>query len=140
MRALLSRIVRAGERAPGFWRARAIVLTHLAAAHRRRLKGTTFVGVTGSAGKTTTTLLTAAVLATAGKVRSSKRNRIDGVTDAALATKPTDDFSVVELSAYPRGSLDQAISIVRPKIGVVTSIGTDHLRAFPSIDAIAAEK
>lgn len=140
MRSLLTWIVRAGERAPGFWRARAFFLTHLAAARRRRLANTTFVGITGSAGKTTTTLLTAAVLSVAGKVHLSKRNLVDGVVDAVLATQPSDDFSVIELSAYPKGALDQSLSTVKPRIGVVTAIGTDHLRAFPSIEAIAAEK
>ena len=140
MRAILSRILRAGERAPGFWRARSFLLLHLAAARRRRLTRVTFIGITGSAGKTTTMLLTAAVLSVTGKVRSSRRNRVDGVMDIVLATKPSDDFSVIELSAYPKNSLDHSLAIVRPKIGVITSIGTDHIRAFQSVEAIAAEK
>jgi UDP-N-acetylmuramoyl-tripeptide--D-alanyl-D-alanine ligase len=140
MRAILSRILRAGERAPGFWRARSFLLAHLAAAHRRRLAGITFVGITGSAGKTTTMLLTAAVLSAAGKVRSSRRNKVDGVVDIVLATRPSDDFSVIELSAYPKGSLDRSLAMVKPGIGVITSIGTDHIRAFHSLEAIAAEK
>ena len=65
---------------------------------------------------------------------------MDGVIDIVLATKPSDDFSVIELSAYPKFSLDRSLAMVKPRIGVITSIGTDHLRAFQSIEAIAAEK
>ena len=37
-------------------------------------------------------------------------------------------------------SLEPALALVKPSIGVVTSIGTDHISAFGSIEAIAAEK
>src|SRR3546814_14839546 len=59
---------------------------------------------------------------------------------AVLATKPSDDFCVVELGADKPGSLDRSLATVKPRIGVVTSVGTDHLTAFHSIEAIAAEQ
>src|SRR3546814_4221680 len=57
-----------------------------------------------------------------------------------VATPPGDDFRVIEFSAGGPGALDRPLATVRPRIGVVTTIGTDHLKAFHSIEAIAEEK
>ncbi len=127
---------------PGLWRARAFLRAKVAAAHRRRLGKTTFVAVTGSAGKSTTTFLSMAVLGSAGKIRRSSGtlNDFDHINRLVIATPPDDDFSVIEVSAGRPGAMDQPLGIVRPVIGVVTSIGTDHMKAFQSVEAIAEEK
>jgi aminoacyl-tRNA hydrolase len=46
----------------------------------------------------------------------------------------------MEISAGKPGALDRPLATVRPRIGVVTSIGGDHLKAFHSVEAIAEEK
>src|SRR3546814_3720871 len=93
---MLSQLVHAAERIPGWWRMRPLVMPPLADLHRRRLDGVTFVAVTGSAGKTTTSLLAAAVLETAGRTRPPRQaNRLEYVMAAVLATQPSDDFCVV---------------------------------------------
>src|SRR3546814_9707068 len=77
---MLSQLVHAAERIPGWWRMRPLVMPPLADLHRRRLDGVTFVAVTGSAGKTTTSLLAAAVLETAGRTRPPRQaNRLEYV-------------------------------------------------------------
>jgi aminoacyl-tRNA hydrolase len=121
---------------------RSFLLPRVAALHRRRLGKVTFVGITGSAGKTTATTLAIAVLATAGKVRpwAGTLNIFYHIMAVVIATKPSDNFCVVEFGIDKPGSLDRSLATVRPRIGVVTSIGTDHLTAFHSIEAIAAEK
>src|SRR6185436_6155150 len=120
---------------------RSLLLPHAAALNRKRLGAVTFVGITGSAGKTTARLMAMAVLSTAYKVRSTgTSNTFDSVMSAIFATKPSDDFCVVEFSAAPKGCLDRSLATVQPKIGVVTSIGTDHLKAYHSVEAIAAQK
>lgn len=111
--------------------------------HRARLRNTLFVGVTGSTGKTTTTYLVAAVLSRRGPGKSTLRNanRPYRVAQTVLGTRSADGFCVVELSADGGpGYLDLPIRLVEPTIGVVTNIGMDHISAFRSLDAIAAEK
>ena len=146
---MLERIIQMAQRLPGWWRVRSQLLPHAAALNRKRLGGVTFVGITGSAGKTTAKNLARAVLSTNAKARSSSvgaANTFESVMSTVFATKPSDDFCVIEFSADPRGRLDPSLALdhllatVRPKIGVVTSIGTDHLKTFHSVEAIAAQK
>lgn len=113
-----------------------------AARHRRRLGGTIFVAVTGSAGKTTTKDLIAAVLAR--RYRGSKspgtHNTAHWVSRTVLAVRPGDGFCVQELGASGPGTLDEPIAVVRPRVAVITNIGGDHRRAFRTLDATATEK
>ena len=67
-------------------------------------------------------------------------NNFQHIMRVIVATRPSDDFCVIEFSAAGPGSLDRSLRTVRPQIGVVISIGTDHLKAYHSIEAIAAEK
>ncbi len=129
-------------RVPGWWRLRSLLLPHVAALHRRRLGGVTFVAVTGSAGKTTTKILATSVLATAGKIRpwDGTMNNFDHIMSVVTATKPGDDYCVIEFSAGSPGALDRSLEIVKPRIGVVTSVGSDHLKRYHSVEAIAEEK
>src|SRR5690606_26157742 len=121
---------------------RPFVIPRVAALHRKRLENVSFVAITGSAGKTTAKLLATAVLATAGRIRpwAGTMNNSDHIMNVVVATDPSDDFCVVEFSANKPGYLDCSLATVRPRIGVVTAIGTDHLKAFHSIEAIAEEK
>jgi UDP-N-acetylmuramoyl-tripeptide--D-alanyl-D-alanine ligase len=137
-----SLLLDAAQRMPGWWRMRSLLLPHAAALHRRRLGGVTFIGITGSAGKTTTKLLTTAVLSIAGRIRpwAGTMNNAVHIMSVVFATKRTDDYCVIEFSAGSPGSLDRSLATVKPRIGVVTSIGTDHLKAYHSIGAIAEEK
>jgi UDP-N-acetylmuramoyl-tripeptide--D-alanyl-D-alanine ligase len=141
-------MIQMARRLPGWWRVRSLLLPHAAALNRKRLEGVTFVGITGSAGKTTAKNLARAVLSTTARTRSSPAtaNTFESVMSTVFATKSSDDFCVIEFSADPRGSLDPSLALdrslatVRPKIGVVTSIGTDHLKKYHSVEAIAEAK
>ena len=113
-----------------------------AARHRRRLDHVVFVGVTGSAGKTTTKDLVAAVLAR--RYRGSKspgtHNAAHWVSRTVLGVRRNDGFCVQELGASGPGSLDHPIALLRPSIAVITNIGGDHRKAFRTLDATATEK
>src|SRR3546814_529774 len=138
---MLTQVVHAAERVPGWWKLRPLIMPHLAALHRRRLGKVTFVAITGSAGKTTANLLTHAILATAGRIQGHRQaNRSVYVMAAVIATKPSDDFCVIELGAERPGNFDSYLAAVQPRIGVVTAVGTDHLKAFNSVEAITEEK
>lgn len=137
-----SRLSHAFQQLPGWWRARSFFLAVLAALHRRQLVKVTFVAITGSAGKSTAMFMSNAVLGTAGKIRpnTATLNDFDHINSLVVATQPGDDFCVVEVSGSKPEALDRPLALVRPRIGVVTAVGTDHLKAFHSAQAIAREK
>jgi UDP-N-acetylmuramyl pentapeptide synthase len=118
------------------------VLIRAAALHRRRLREVTRVGVTGSCGKTVTKQLVTAVLATRGPGTRTPAgyNSLVTTARALLATSPRDSFCVVELGVWRPGSLVRPLALLRPQVGIVTAVGTDHYSAFRGADAVAAEK
>ncbi|WP_333619866.1 UDP-N-acetylmuramoyl-tripeptide--D-alanyl-D-alanine ligase [Dietzia sp.] len=120
-------------------------LGKLARANVDRLRerhGLTVVGVTGSAGKTSTKDLIAAVLEPAGSVVAppgSFNNEI-GHPYTALRADESTDFLVLEMSARAPGNIAALAEIAPPQIGVVLNVGTAHLGEFGSREAIAQTK
>ncbi len=111
--------------------------------HRRRLTETEFVGVTGSAGKTTAKDLIASILERhlgAGRKSPGSLNWPEDMVRVVLGTRRRHAYCVTEISAHGPGALDLPVALVRPTVGVVTHIGSDHFSAFKSRDAIAEEK
>lgn len=111
--------------------------------HRGRLRRTVFVGVTGSAGKTTTKDLISAILErhwAGGSKNPGSLNWPNDMVRLILWTRRSAPFCVVEISGHAPGALDLPLQLVQPTVGVVTSIGADHFTAFKSRDAIAHEK
>jgi UDP-N-acetylmuramoyl-tripeptide--D-alanyl-D-alanine ligase len=112
---------------------------------RKALRRVTFVGVTGSCGKTTTKELITAVLASHFRVRKNPGNSNLPISLAKTIVKvrPWDDLCVLEIAAAIGGeriALEVPLSLVQPHIGVVTNVQTDHIGAFGTVQAIAAEK
>jgi UDP-N-acetylmuramyl pentapeptide synthase len=114
----------------------------LAKGYRRLLRGTTFVGITGSAGKTTAKELAFAVLSTTGRTicSPSSRNRPASLAKTLLKTTPRHRFFVQEFGAGGPETLDGMIAFCRPQIGVVLNVGLDHYSEFRSREAVAEEK
>ncbi|HZK31281.1 MAG TPA: UDP-N-acetylmuramoyl-tripeptide--D-alanyl-D-alanine ligase [Corynebacterium sp.] len=113
------------------------VSTTLTAEH-----GLCIVGVTGSAGKTSTKDLLAAVLGRAGETVAppgSFNNEIGHPYTVLRCTAAT-DFLVAEMSARGLGHIAHLAEIARPSIGVVLNVGTAHLGEFGSRENIARAK
>lgn len=104
--------------------------------------GLTVVGVTGSAGKTSTKDLLAAVLGPLGTTIAppgSFNNEI-GHPWTALRAVPETKFLVLEMSARGPGHIAALAKTAPPRIGVVLNVGTAHLGEFGSREMIAKTK
>jgi UDP-N-acetylmuramoyl-tripeptide--D-alanyl-D-alanine ligase len=109
------------------------------------LGGVRFIGVTGSAGKTTTAALIAASLRVSGRVRHTNRfvghlNAPRLIARLVLTTTPLHHFCLCELATAGPGTLARYVRVVRPHIGVVTNVAWDHYTAFHGLDVTAREK
>jgi UDP-N-acetylmuramoylalanine--D-glutamate ligase len=97
------------------------------------------IAITGTNGKTTTTLLAAHLLEAAGLRVAVGGNVGGGFAPAAceLALRPdAPDWYVLEMSSFQLG----AIVDFRPDIGVVTNLSPDHLDAYGNVEAYYADK
>ncbi|MDH2428615.1 UDP-N-acetylmuramoyl-tripeptide--D-alanyl-D-alanine ligase [Sphaerisporangium sp. TRM90804] len=117
-------------------------LGELATATLAELPRATVVGVTGSAGKTTTKDLLARLTALAGPTIApvgSFNNEI-GHPLTVLRADETTRFLVLELSAREEGHIAHLARIAPPSIGVVLNVGTAHLGVFGGRERIAQAK
>lgn len=124
------------------WRVRDRSRHYAARLNRCRLDGVTFVGITGSAGKTTTKELVTAILSAYDRCQSlaGSGNDHEMIDRLILATRRRHRFSVAELSATAPGYLDRSLRVLRPQIGVLTLIAREHYSVYRTLDAVAAEK
>lgn len=100
------------------------------------------IGITGSAGKTTTKDLLAHLLRRLGPVvasRGSYNNEL-GLPLTVLRCDEETRFLVLEYGARGSGHIRALCAIARPDIAVVLNVGDAHLGGFGSRDAIAKEK
>lgn len=100
------------------------------------------VGITGSAGKTTTKEMTATALSTRYTVLKSPQNLNTeiGLPLAIAQLEAHHTVAVLEMAMRGRGQIDELASIARPQIGVITNIGWAHLGLLGSRDNIALAK
>jgi len=113
-----------------------------AAREYRRALQAKVVGLTGSAGKTTTKELLRAFLATVGKTYATEGNFNNHIgLPLTILNCPEDaDFLVLEMGTNHPGEIAALCDIAEPDCGLMTNVGTAHLEFFGSQDGIAAEK
>jgi UDP-N-acetylmuramoyl-tripeptide--D-alanyl-D-alanine ligase len=108
-----------------------------------RLQAAIPVGaVTGSAGKTTTKEMLAALLATRGEVLKTEGNLNNqyGLPLTLLRLTPEHRFAVLELGMSAAGELRELSGIARPDVAIITMVAPVHLEFFKSVDGIADAK
>jgi UDP-N-acetylmuramoyl-tripeptide--D-alanyl-D-alanine ligase len=116
-------------------------LQHLAMAVRR-LWSKTVIGVTGSAGKTTTKDAIAHILSSRYHVLKSVGNFNNhfGLPLMLLRLEPGHDMAVIEMGMSHPGEIRALAQIAQPEVGVVTSVAPVHLEFFDSMGGIARAK
>ena len=101
------------------------------------------VAITGSAGKTTTKELCAALLRTEGACHATAgnlNNRV-GVPAVLLELEPRHRFAVIEVGMSLPGEIAALAGIVEPDVAVITNVGLAHAGGVGgTIDDVAREK
>ena len=103
--------------------------------------GTIVVAITGSAGKTTTKEMTAALLAERGDTEATRgnlNNRIGLPATVLAATAPR--FLVLEAGMSLVGEMAELARIARPDVAAIVNVGIAHAEGVGGREGIAVEK
>ncbi len=111
--------------------------------HQKEYKNLIKIGITGSYGKTSTkyilkTILSEKynVLATPGSYNTSMGN----VRIIREQLQPEHEIFISEMGARKKNDINEICEFVNPQIGIITSIGPQHLETFKSIENVAKTK
>jgi UDP-N-acetylmuramoyl-tripeptide--D-alanyl-D-alanine ligase len=101
------------------------------------------VAITGSAGKTTTKQLCAAILAEVAATHATpgNLNNLVGVPAVLFALEPEHRFAVIECGMSVRGEIATLASLIEPDVAVITNVSVAHAEGVGgSRDDVAREK
>lgn len=100
------------------------------------------IGVTGTCGKTTTKEMISWILSKKQNVVSTylSHNGLARNLDYLLEIDETTDSAVFEMGVSGPNQLLYSAFYFRPQIGIITTIGTDHIEGFRSQDSYVEEK
>ncbi len=118
-------------------------LVLLAARKLRSRPDLVVIGITGSYGKTSTKEILATLLGARYRVlkTSASVNTPVGIARTVLrGLQPEHEVFVVEMGAYVPGNIRELARLARPRIGVLTAVGEQHLERFGSVANIARTK
>ena len=116
-------------------------LQDLATSVRRR-SGVKVVGITGSAGKTSTKDILAALLRPVARTVATTANLNNeiGVPLTLLEIEPGTEVVVVEMAMRGAGQIRELARVALPDVGVITNIAPVHLELVGTIEDVAAAK
>lgn len=116
-------------------------LQQMAAFHRAQFD-IPVVGITGTNGKTTTKELITAVLSEKYVVESTSGNFNNhiGVPLTLLKINSKTEIAVVEMGASAPGEIAALTALAQPTVGLVTNVGTAHIKGFGSFDGVKKTK
>lgn len=111
-------------------------------AYNRSLFKGTVIGLTGSAGKTTTKEEIKFVLSQFGKVYATEGNYNNnvGVPITLCNMDMSADFAVIEMGMSAKGEIEELVSYVQPDVAIVTNVYPMHIEFFENFEGIAEAK
>lgn len=100
------------------------------------------IGITGSAGKSTTTEMVDAILSQKKLLVKTMRNlnTFKYLPSYLTRLSPRHDYLVLEMGMKSLNNIARQCRIVRPDIGVVTNVGEAHVGSLGSLDTIVRAK
>ena len=111
------------------------VFRFLAGLYRRcLLRGSCVVVVIGSLGKTTTARMAAEI--TGDFRHSSKGNAYFALIHNLLRYRPKDPHVILEVGIEKPGQMLHQARMIRPDIAIVTSIASEHILSFKTLEGI----
>ncbi len=109
----------------------------------KSLEKLTVVGITGSYGKTSTKFITAEILEQKFKTFKTPGSYNTPMGVSKVINEDLNDsynVFVAELGAERMGEIKEMTKLVKPDIGIITSIGPCHLETFKTMENIAKTK
>lgn len=101
------------------------------------------IGITGSYGKTSTKFILGTLLKEKYNtlITPSSFNTPMGITRVVREQlKPEHEVFIAEMGARHKGDIKELVELVHPSVGVLTSVGPQHLETFGTIDVVAETK
>lgn len=106
-------------------------------------KNMTTLGITGSYGKTSTKFIIKRILDEAYNVVAtpgSFNTPMGVVRTVREKLHPETNVFICEMGAKKRGDIKEICDIAKPQLGVITSVGPQHLDTFGSVETVADTK
>lgn len=137
-----------GQRAPEGWDRgfvcvpdSLVALQSAARTARARFVGPV-VGITGSAGKTTTRAMAALAIGSLGRVHQTEGNLNNHIGVPLTLLDAPDDAAawVIEMGMNHLGEIDVLQSISRPTVRLITNVGAAHLEGLGTVENVAIAK
>ena len=113
----------------------------IGAYNRSQFKGKV-IGLTGSAGKTTTKEEIKFLLSQFGKTYATigNHNNFIGVPESLCNLDMSADFAIIEMGMSAKGEISRLTSYVKPDVAIVTNVYPMHIEFFDSFEDIAKAK
>ena len=111
-------------------------------AYNRSLYKGTVIGLTGSAGKTTTKEEIAFLLSKFAPVYATKgnHNNFVGVPQSLCEIDMNSRYAVIEMGMSAKGEIAYLTSLIKPDVAVVTNVYPMHIEFFANFEGIARAK
>ncbi len=111
-------------------------------AYNRSLFKGKVIGLTGSAGKTTTKEEIAFLLSKFAKTyaTSGNHNNFVGVPQSLCEIDMSAEYAVIEMGMSAKGEISYLVDLVRPDIAVITNVYPMHIEFFENFEGIAYAK
>lgn len=100
------------------------------------------IGITGSAGKTTTKEMLFSILKNKGKSVCTKTylDPVYNIPNTILTTPPGTRYLILEMGVEYPGEMDFYLWLAKPDVGVITNIFPTHTEFLGSIEGVFKEK